>query len=121
MWRALKAWAQALKRQMLGVYFIARDGSTPAYLRLLAFAVAAYALSPIDLIPDFIPILGLLDDLLIVPVGLALVLWLVPAAVKARALERAQGVNQQPVSFVAAAVVILLWLVLAGLLIRWLY
>ena len=73
-----KQWARALKRDVLVVYLAARDPRTPWALRLLALAVAAYALSPIDLVPDFIPVLGYLDDLLIVPLGLALVLRLLP-------------------------------------------
>ena len=73
---SLKAWAKQIKQQTLTVYFAARDPRTPWAVRLLALLVAAYALSPIDLIPDFIPIIGYLDDLLIVPLGLALVVRL---------------------------------------------
>lgn len=67
---SLKNWANALKRHTLVTYFAARDPRTPWHVRALALLVAAYALSPIDLIPDFIPILGYLDDLIIVPLGL---------------------------------------------------
>ena len=77
----LRKWAKELKRQTLVVYFAARDPRTPWLARLLALGIAAYALSPIDLIPDFIPVVGYLDDLLIVPLGLMLVLRLLPAGV----------------------------------------
>ena len=65
----LRGWARRLKREALTVYFVARHPATPWWIRLLALIVAAYALSPIDLIPDFIPVLGYLDDLLLVPLG----------------------------------------------------
>ena len=106
----LRAWAQALKRQALVVYFIARDPATPTCVRLLALLIAAYAFSPIDLIPDFIPLLGYLDDLLIVPLGLALVIRLVPPAVLASAWQRAEAFAQRPSSRTAAVVIVLLWL-----------
>ena len=76
MFATLKAQARQLKQHTLTVYYAARDPRTPAYVRVLALLVAAYALSPIDLIPDFIPVIGYLDDLLIVPLGLALVVRL---------------------------------------------
>jgi len=99
---------------VLVVYLAARDPRTPWALRLLALAVAAYALSPIDLVPDFIPVLGYLDDLLIVPLGLALVLRLLPPPVllAARMLAR-------PRSWLAAALIIMLWVLLAVLLFAW--
>lgn len=74
-----KAWARRIKRDVLAVYFAARDPDTPWAIRVLAIMVAAYALSPIDFIPDFIPILGYLDDLLIVPLGLWVVIRLAPS------------------------------------------
>ena len=75
----LKAWAQALKRDVVALWLAARDPRTPLAAKLLAGAVAAYALSPIDLIPDFIPVLGYLDDLLLVPAGIWLAVRLIPA------------------------------------------
>jgi uncharacterized membrane protein YkvA (DUF1232 family) len=74
----LKTWARGIKRDVVTVYFAARDPQAPWGARVLAGLVAAYALSPIDLIPDFIPVLGYLDDLLIVPLGLLWVMRLMP-------------------------------------------
>ncbi|MBZ9566790.1 YkvA family protein [Modicisalibacter tunisiensis] len=81
MWQRLKAWAGALKREVAALYLATRDPRTPAAARWLALAVIAYALSPIDLIPDFIPVLGYLDDLLLLPLGIWLCLHLIPDAV----------------------------------------
>ena len=114
-----KQWARALKRDVLVVYLAARDPRTPWALRLLALAVAAYALSPIDLGPDFIPVLGYLDDLLIVPLGLALVLRLLPPPVLLAARERAARMLARPRSWLAAALIIMLWVLLAVLLFAW--
>ncbi len=105
----LAAWARTLKAQTLTVYFAARDPRMPWVARALALAVAAYALSPIDLIPDFIPVLGLLDDLLIVPLGLALVIRLTPRAVLDDARRAAEAAAARPVSRVAAALILMLW------------
>lgn len=114
-----KQWARALKRDVFVVYLAARDPRTPWALRLLALAVAAYALSPIDLVPDFIPVLGYLDDLLIVPLGLALVLRLLPPPVLLAARERAARMLARPRSWLAAALIIMLWVLLAVLLFAW--
>src|SRR5262249_19115072 len=75
-----KLWARAIKRDVLALWIAARDPRVPWYAKALAMAVAAYALSPIDLIPDFIPVLGYLDDLVIVPLGILLVVALIPGA-----------------------------------------
>lgn len=104
-----KTWARGLKRDVVTVYFAARDPATPWALRLLALAVAAYALSPIDLIPDFIPVIGYLDDLLIVPLGLLIVLRLLPPGVLAAARLRADAAIERPRSYAAAAVFVLAW------------
>jgi uncharacterized membrane protein YkvA (DUF1232 family) len=79
----VKQWARALKRDVLALWIAARDRRTPWYAKAAAGAVAAYALSPIDLIPDFVPVLGYLDDLVIVPLGIALAIRLVPFAIAA--------------------------------------
>ncbi|MDQ3269280.1 MAG: DUF1232 domain-containing protein [Pseudomonadota bacterium] len=117
----LKAQASSLKRHTLTVYFAARDPRTPAAVRLLAAAVAAYALSPIDLVPDFIPVVGYLDDLLLVPLGLALVIRLTPAEVIDDARLLAQQASDSPVSYRAAALIVAAWLVAAWLVGQWLW
>ena len=117
---ALRLRARQLKQHTLTVYFAARDPRTPWPVRLLALAVAAYALSPIDLIPDFIPVLGLLDDLLIVPLGLALVVRWTPAEVLASAREKAGRMAERPVSRGAAVAIGVIWAAGLIFLIRWL-
>ena len=118
---SLLKWAKELKQQTLVVYFAARDPRTPWLVRLLALFVAAYALSPIDLIPDFIPILGYLDDLIIVPLGLVLVLRLVPPEVKQSAHEQASAAAERPVSRAMAVAIVAIWLVLAGVVGLWVW
>src|ERR687886_698626 len=106
----LKARARALKQETYALYLVVRDPRTPWYARLLAAAVVAYALSPIDLIPDFVPVLGYLDDLIIVPAGLALVLRLGPGDVLADCREEARPWADRPTSRLGAAVIILIWI-----------
>jgi uncharacterized membrane protein YkvA (DUF1232 family) len=106
----LKAQAKHLKQHTLTVYFAARDPRTPIVVRALAVLVAAYALSPIDLIPDFIPVIGLLDDLLLVPLGLALVVRFTPPEVLESARAQAKLAVNRPVSYSAAAFFVALWL-----------
>lgn len=116
---SLRKWAREMKLQTLVVYFAARDPRTPRLARVLALGIAAYALSPVDLIPDFIPVLGLLDDLVIVPLGMMLVLRLIPADVLATSQAKARGFVDQPVSRMAAAVIVMVWLLAAGVLGAW--
>jgi uncharacterized membrane protein YkvA (DUF1232 family) len=105
----LKTAAKRLKREVMTLYFVARDTRTPWYARGLAFVVVGYALSPFDLIPDAIPFLGLLDDLILVPAGIWLVLKLVPKHVLKEARVAASQAESKPVSYVAAAFMILIW------------
>lgn len=114
-----KDWAHAVKRDVVAVYFAARDPRAPALARCLAAIVAAYALSPIDLIPDFIPVLGYLDDLLIVPLGLLLVIRLLPPEVLATSREKANTALGRPRSYVAAGLVVCLWLLCSTALAYW--
>ncbi len=99
MLRILKAWARRLIRDVHAVYLAARDPRMPWYVRVLAIAVAGYALSPIDLIPDFIPVIGYADDLVIVPLGIWLVVSLIPnevmAEYRAKAIEAGAASAQQ--------------------------
>lgn len=117
----LRSWARELKRSTLVVYFAARDARTPWWVRVLALLVAAYALSPIDLVPDFIPVLGYVDDLLIVPLGVLLVLKLIPPEVGRAAKERALAVADKPTSRVVAVVIVAIWVAVAGLLGLWVW
>jgi uncharacterized membrane protein YkvA (DUF1232 family) len=109
----LKERARALKRDTYALYLAARDPRTPWYAKVVAAAVVAYALSPFDLIPDFIPVLGYLDDLIIVPLGIALVLRLLPPAVLAECREQASQRLDHPISRAGAAFMITLWLLAA--------
>jgi len=110
----LRRWARSLKRDVVAVWFAARHPGTPLHVRLLAVAVTAYALSPIDLIPDFVPVLGYVDDLLIVPLGLLLVLKLLPAPVLQECRERADRVAARPTSRAAAAIIVAAWVACAA-------
>src|ERR687898_2609981 len=93
----VKRWARNIKRDVVALWLAARDPRVPWYAKAIAGAVAAYALSPIDLIPDFIPVLGYLDDLVIVPAGILLAIWLVPPAVLAEHRQLAEAARDQPV------------------------
>ena len=106
----LKRWAKSIKRDVHALYLAARDPRTPLLAKVVAMLVAAYALSPIDLIPDFIPVIGYLDDLVIVPLGILLAVRLVPPPLLAEHRLTAAAAQSRPVSRVAAAIFIALWL-----------
>jgi uncharacterized membrane protein YkvA (DUF1232 family) len=114
-----KARAQQLQRETYALYLAYQDPRTPWYARLLAAVVVAYAFSPIDLIPDPIPVLGYLDDLVLVPLGIALALKMIPDQVlidaRAQAAETIEG--SKPVSRAVAAVIVAIWLVTAGVIV----
>jgi uncharacterized membrane protein YkvA (DUF1232 family) len=114
---AWKQWARQLKVETYAVYLAYKDPRTPWYARIFAACVVGYAFSPIDLIPDPIPVLGYLDDLVLVPLGVALTMKMIPQAVLAECREKAQAaVNQgKPTNWTAAGVIIALWLLLAVL------
>jgi uncharacterized membrane protein YkvA (DUF1232 family) len=117
MFDRIKIWARALKRDAYAVYLAARDPDTPWYVKLLAAVVAAYAFSPIDLIPDFIPILGYLDDLILVPLGIWLVVSLIPEQAMAEYRARASEIMQRPPGGkIAAIAIIAIWMFGAALL-----
>src|SRR5690349_22905071 len=99
-------WARTIRRDAHALYLASRDPRVPWYAKALAVAVAAYALSPIDLIPDFIPVLGYLDDLIIVPLGIALVVRLIPPDVMAQHRATAEGAQDRPISRAGAIVII---------------
>src|SRR3954466_3744467 len=108
--RQLRDWARTIRRDVVAVWIAARDPRVPWYAKTLALAVAAYALSPIDLIPDFIPIVGYLDDLVIVPLGILLVVKLVPTELMAEFRTEAVRREAKPRSLAAAAVFVAIWI-----------
>ena len=112
---SIKAWAKALKRDVVALWIASRDPRVPWSAKAVAAAIAAYALSPIDLIPDVVPVLGLLDDLLIVPLGIWLAVRLIPPPLMAEFRVAALAQAARPVSAAGAAVVIAAWIVAAGL------
>ena len=118
MFDRLRQWARQLKSDVVTVYFAARDDRCPWPIRILALLVAAYALSPIDLIPDFIPVLGYLDDVLIVPAGVWLVIRWLPSEVLLDARVKATALLAKPRSHVAAACFALIWLLLLVCLLK---
>lgn len=113
-----KHWARALKRDVVALWLAARDPRVPWHAKLVAGLVAAYALSPIDLIPDVIPVLGLLDDLILVPLGILLAVRLVPPAVMDE-LRRRAAQAAKPTSRAGLVIVVGLWLA-AALGLAWL-
>lgn len=109
MTRRLTQWARAIRRDAHAVYLAARDPRTPWYAKALALCVAGYALSPIDLIPDFIPILGYLDDLVLVPLGLAAAVRMIPADVMAEHRAAATLAAERPASRTAVVMIVCIW------------
>ncbi len=117
-----RRWAKRLKLEVYTLYLAYRDPRVPWYARLAAACVVGYALSPIDLIPDPIPILGYLDDLILLPLGIFLVLKMIPDEVMDENRERAAEIIRQgkPVSRTAGVVIVAIWLILAALAIAYL-
>ena len=112
----LRVRAHTLKRDVHAIYLAAHNPRVPWHVKILAFTVAGYALSPIDLIPDFIPVFGYLDDLIIVPLGIWLVLSLIPEEVMAEYRAKADEAGQRPRSKGAAIAIFAIWIVGAALL-----
>jgi uncharacterized membrane protein YkvA (DUF1232 family) len=110
----LKHRARALRRDAHAVYLAARDPRTPWYAKALALCVAGYALSPLDLIPDFIPVIGYLDDLILVPLGLAAVVAMIPPDVLAEHRGAAARAAERPISRTAAIVIVTVWVACIG-------
>jgi uncharacterized membrane protein YkvA (DUF1232 family) len=111
----LRGWAKALKRDAVALWLASRDPRVPWYAKALAGGVAAYALSPLDLIPDFIPIVGYLDDLILVPLGVALAVRMIPADVMADLRGQADRVMERPRSRVGAVLIITIWAAVTAL------
>jgi uncharacterized membrane protein YkvA (DUF1232 family) len=115
----LRDWARALKRDVIAIWLAGRDPRVPWAVKLLALIVAGYALSPIDLIPDFIPVLGYLDDVLLLPLGILLVLRLIPPDLLAEHRRAAAAIIDRPVSRTAMAVIVVIWIA-AAVICSWL-
>jgi uncharacterized membrane protein YkvA (DUF1232 family) len=116
--REIKNWARALKREVHAIYLAAQSPRVPWYTKCLAMAVVGYALSPIDLIPDFIPVLGYLDDLIIVPLGIWLVLSLIPEDIMTACRTRADEAVTGPLGKMAAITIVAIWIV-GGAVLGW--
>jgi uncharacterized membrane protein YkvA (DUF1232 family) len=112
--------ARQLKTELYALYLAYRDPRVPWYARLLAAVVVGYAFSPLDLIPDPIPVLGYLDDLILIPLGVAVALRLIPAPVMADCRVKAQARldSGQPINWIAAGVIVVIWIALAALVFR---
>jgi len=116
-WAArLRSWARGIKTDAVALALAAGDRRVPWYAKLAAAMVAAYALSPIDLIPDFIPVLGYLDDVILVPLGILLAVRLIPKDVMAELRAEAQARAQRPTSWAGALAIVALWIAAAALL-----
>jgi uncharacterized membrane protein YkvA (DUF1232 family) len=117
-WCAWKHWALALKEDTYALYLAARDPRVPGPAKLVVVLIVAYALSPIDLIPDFIPVLGYLDDMLLLPIGIALAIKLMPRDVweDCKNQARAELASELPRNRTAAIVIATVWLALLGLM-----
>lgn len=113
-----RVWARSIKRDIVALWLAARDRRVPWHAKAVAGLIAAYALSPVDLIPDFIPVLGLLDDLLIIPLGIMLAVRLIPPIIMMELRREAEQRLDRPRSRIALACIIVIWLACAILLAR---
>ena len=120
-WTAARAWARTIKRDVVALWYAARDPRVPWYAKAVAACVVAYALSPIDLIPDFIPVLGYLDDLVIVPLGIIAAVKLVPEELMAEFRERAARLEQRPISYAGAILIAAIWIGATIAIAAWLW
>lgn len=121
MFMRLRRWARLIKRDVLTLWFACRDPRTPWWFKLLAFGIVAYALSPIDLIPDFIPIIGLLDDAIIVPLGVIILLRLLPREIRISSAERAdvqRARGKKIVSWAGFFLTVIVWLAVVAYFVK---
>lgn len=111
MFDMIKLWALRLKSDVVAIYIAGRDSRTPWNVKVIALAVAAYAFSPIDLIPDFIPVLGYLDDLIIIPLGIMIVVRMMPAELMAEYRKKASDQHRPMTNWVAGVIVVGIWVI----------
>ena len=114
-----KDWARRIKRDLVALYLAGRDPRTPLLAKAIALAITAYALSPIDLIPDFIPLLGYLDDLIIVPLGMMLAVRLIPRGLMMEFRNEAVAREHLPRNWLSAAFIACIWMIGSILLSLW--
>ncbi len=119
----IKNWAKQIKRQLYVLYFAYKDSRVPLFAKIFTACVVAYAFSPIDLIPDFIPILGYLDDVILIPLGIYFSLKLIPKPILEECNLKAQTLlnNEKPKNWIAGTIIILLWISVPIWLIIWFY
>lgn len=117
----IKTKARQLEGETFTLYLAYRHPATPWYAKIFAAVVVGYAFSPIDLIPDFIPVLGYLDDLLLVPLGIKLALKMIPEEVLSEARQQAaqEFEGEKPKRWIVGAIIILIWIAFAALVITW--
>jgi uncharacterized membrane protein YkvA (DUF1232 family) len=121
MLQRIKKWAHTIRRDVHALWLAARDPRTPWYAKAFALAIAAYALSPIDLIPDFIPVIGYLDEVILLPLAIMLAVRLVPPDLMAEHRAAAAEAERKPVSRAGAAFIVAVWLLAAAALMWWLW
>jgi uncharacterized membrane protein YkvA (DUF1232 family) len=111
MFHSLRKRARALKQNIVALWLACRDARTPWYAKWFAACVVAYAFSPIDLVPDFVPILGYVDDLILIPLGIWIALKLIPPTVMADSRKKAEALamNRKPVNWAAGGLILLIW------------
>ncbi|MEX1376204.1 MAG: DUF1232 domain-containing protein [Eubacteriales bacterium] len=112
----IKTKAKELKSNVLALYLASRHPCTPLFAKILTGLIVAYALSPIDLIPDFIPVLGLLDDIILLPLGIYIAIRMIPNDVLEQCREQAKQMEDKPKSYAAAVGIVLLWIAIAALI-----
>lgn len=116
---SLRDWARAIKRDVTALFLASRDPRTPWLAKMVAVLVVAYALSPIDLIPDFIPVIGYLDDLILVPLGIVLAVRLIPANLMLEFRRSADASGRLPASRIAAVIVVAIWIIAVVACVAW--
>ncbi len=117
MFKNLKHKAKSIKKDILALYLSGKHKDTPIFVKILIIITTAYAFSPVDLIPDFIPVLGYLDDLILLPAAIYLLIKLIPDDVMQQCREEAETLETRPKNYVAAGVIILIWVAAVALII----
>ena len=119
MFDQVKLWARNIKRDLIALYLAAHDARTPKIAKVLAVLIVAYALSPIDLIPDFIPVFGLIDDVIFVPLGIMLTIRLIPVDLMVEHRARALEIGRLPSNKKAAVFIVFTWMIIIAVVICW--